>query len=583
LVVGCVVAVPAIGAPPPGAVEPGAGGPVDLLMYAEPELPVPEAEQQLDEASAALWVEGLGQPDVRTRVQAAAELGEAAAAGFELPAGAVQALAEAAAAEDPRVAAAAAGTLASLGRDGDLDAIAAYAQRADAEPETLRRVDHVAALEGVAATQVWLDRLTNRSLGVPNRESAAWALRYRLDESPRVTEALRAVVEDGEAPLPLRLEAASSLASGGGLIDLARRFASDGVSGGLLAVRLLAEGHGEPARQLLHRLMREADRPDVAAAAARVLARIDPGFLEHAEVAAGLERSSGRLALARAAQQRFVPDAASARAAGLLLGDPSPEVRRSARVAFFGEPTEPEVRGMIAEALAGDDWRALEQAALATVPLAMADQNARLVELLEHDRAEVRLAAAWALRTLADEASMQAALRRLETLTDVLLRSVEAAIEDPDAFAAASHEATQLAMLMGLPRHEPADELLRRYIPKRSGAPADTRAAAVWALGLIHEGQADGGLVRSLQQRLSDVNPMEPEADQVRRMAAIALGRMDAQGAAGVLRRFYGSDDSTPELKAACAWAFEQITGESLPPLEVPAGTTGPHFLESIE
>ena len=77
-------------------------------------------------------------------------------------------------------------------------------------------------------------------------------------------------------------------------------------------------------------------------------------------------------------------------------------------------------------------------------------------------------------------------------------------------------------------RYTPADSVLRKYIPKMSGLHPTTRSAAIWALGYLHADKPDNELATQLLERAMDNNPPIPEYPDVRRMAAVALGRMKA-------------------------------------------------------
>src|SRR5262249_28314167 len=90
-------------------------------------------------------------------------------------------------------------------------------------------------------------------------------------------------------------------------------------------------------------------------------------------------------------------------------------------------------------------------------------------------------------------------------------------------------------------------------------------AAAVWALGLIHEGKASDKLVAAVEGRLNDVQTMPPEDARVRRMAAIALGRLGAKETLPSLRIWCPDQEpSTDSVTTACGWAIERLIGEAL-------------------
>jgi hypothetical protein len=99
--------------------------------------------------------------------------------------------------------------------------------------------------------------------------------------------------------------------------------------------------------------------------------------------------------------------------------------------------------------------------------------------------------------------------------------------------------------------------------PMRQAVCQESRAAAIWALGLLHEGKPPPGLVTALEERLNDVASLPREDLRVCRMAAVTLGRMNARQSLPSLRRYCA--DHKPSLDPihnACGWAIEQLTGE---------------------
>jgi HEAT repeat protein len=76
---------------------------------------------------------------------------------------------------------------------------------------------------------------------------------------------------------------------------------------------------------------------------------------------------------------------------------------------------------------------------------------------------------------------------------------------------------------------------------------------------------------------------MNPEALPVRRFAAIALGRMEAEAALPTLRDFQSGQAGSEIIKQATTWAIEHITGErsALDPL--PARRSSGWFLEPVD
>jgi hypothetical protein len=125
---------------------------------------------------------------------------------------------------------------------------------------------------------------------------------------------------------------------------------------------------------------------------------------------------------------------------------------------------------------------------------------------------------------------------------------------------------SQLNQFLGQQKYEAADAVLRAFVPKRTGV-SEARAAAIWTLGLFHEGKADAALTPALEARLNDTTSIPPEDFRVRRMCAVTLGRMKAREALPSLRKFYPAGQPSEDMvNNACGWAVEQITGEVMPP-----------------
>jgi len=83
--------------------------------------------------------------------------------------------------------------------------------------------------------------------------------------------------------------------------------------------------------------------------------------------------------------------------------------------------------------------------------------------------------------------------------------------------------------------------------------------------------------------RLSDIEPMFPEVEEVRQMSAVSLGRMKAEASLGALRRFLGAEGPNAPVGYACGWPVHQITGEPIPQPTLQKTSEIGWFLEPIE
>jgi hypothetical protein len=138
----------------------------------------------------------------------------------------------------------------------------------------------------------------------------------------------------------------------------------------------------------------------------------------------------------------------------------------------------------------------------------------------------------------------------------------------------------QLFMAFGQMGYQPADDLMRQYIPKDFNLGDTSRPAAIWGLGLLHQGEAPEDLTKQLLARLNDNEGDNPESEPVRQMSAISLGRLGSQSAIPNLRKFASPSNGTVGL--ACLWSIEQMTGEVPPPLTPAILTTEDWFLAPL-
>jgi hypothetical protein len=271
------------------------------------------------------------------------------------------------------------------------------------------------------------------------------------------------------------------------------------------------------------------------------------------------------------------------------LDDEHPDVRVKARHLLQELAAKSEFRDAViqqgARVLAGQIWRGLEQAAILLVKLDHKPSAERMVQLLTFERPEVLIAAGWGLRRLAVPETLPAVLSRFRLIIDLVDKNEKSAVPSSLPTAAWDQQLSHLAQFMGVSRYHPAEAVFRAQIPRirKRGIDApsiglESRAASIWALGLLHEDSPEPNLVRQLEERMLDVpKPMLPGEDpRVRRMAAVSLGRMKSKESLKTLRLFHVPAEPTLDpVSPACGWAIHHNTGEPLPPLpdmELPAG-----------
>lgn len=430
--------------------------------------------------------------------------------------------------------------------------------------------------------KVWLERLSApdtpprmlvlaiRGLGAVGEAKAA----------PR----LRELAIERHVPADIRLEAARSLGElrTEGLEEDARRLASDksarAIVDRLVGASLVRRHRSEAAEALLVEMAVDAE-PSVGAIALRRLLEIDPSLVLPV---AGQVVASGDANVRRLGAEALVawhtPEAVEQ--LGPMLDDVHPDVRTYVRrslleMATDERLTEPVIREAV-EMLSTDRWRGLEQATLALAALDYKPAADRLVELLEFERPEVFVTAAWGLRRLAVPSTLDPMFDRARRVTE------KAKTQGAPAYEV-QQQVSQLFEAFGQMRYAKAEPLLREHIPKMVPFGVPSRAAAIWALGHLHAGKPEQELVKLFVARLSDLNPMFPEHEEVRQMSAVSLGRMHAEDSLDTLRLFLRNDSLDSPVGYACAWAIHQIAGEPIPELPAHQLPRAGWFLEPVD
>src|SRR5262245_13575441 len=562
---------------------------IDSPMYKAPDTPGPRTVFLFPEKAKDLWVKVLERPDMEMRCRAAEAIVRAHGRGVKGLETTIAPLRAALEQPDqhPAVRLAVARALIVLEARGAAPSLFRLARSGGVELRNLVE-PALARWDYQPAREVWLERLRDS-------ETPSWSLVLAVRGLATVgeqqaVERLREIVLSDTRPGPLRLEAARALGTirTVGLEKDADRLAADASSRGtvahLAAAALLRRHKCERAVELLQRFTRDRE-PSVAAVALARLLEIDPKLvvpsLEHVLASPDANvRSLGVEVLHRQPTERHL------RRLGDRLDDAHPDVRAKARRALHELAEKKELRSRIIEEgmrvlrMGWAQWRGQAQATILLTQLDHKPAARRLVELLSSDRPEVFITAAWGLRKLAVKDTLsgvvdyaKAAKRRLAGMSDLKLIPLSDALD---------HQLSQLNQFLGQQKYAPAAGILRDFIPRpgdrQPGLP-ESRAAAIWALGLIHEGKPDARLVGALEGRLNS-REIPPEYPQVRRMAAITLGRLKAKEALPSLRRhFADGKPSQDTVNNACGWAIEQLTGEVMPAPETIRGMQRDWFL----
>lgn len=345
----------------------------------------------------------------------------------------------------------------------------------------------------------------------------------------------------------------------------------------LAAVALLERHKSEAARSVLLQLARDKEPSVIAAALTQLNAINHDLVLPLAEEAIANDDVNVRQQGANAYIARPTPERIAVLAK--LLDDVHPKFRGNIREALFVLAQKPEldsaVRQTATQVLAGESWRGQEQATLLLSELDHKPAAPRLVQLLDSSRIEVLIATAWGLRKLAVPETLPAMLEKATQQTDA--RSKGKSVNGVDEQVAHLFEA------FGLMNYAPAENLLRKYIPKRLELGDYSRGAAIWSLGLMHNGTPDEPLATLLVERLTEPPVTPSELIRIRAMSAISIGRMQAKSQVTRMREYLGPKVEPLLTPLAIRWSLHQLTGELLPDAEPPITSRSGWFLEPLD
>jgi HEAT repeat protein len=544
---------------------------IDSLMDRDPDLPPPKVVRVFPNGAKALWRKALASQEADLRCKAADAFARARRRGVARLDEAVPDLVEILRKEDehPAVRVAVARALVDLDARSAAGSLWEQAQKGGID---LREVVEpaLARWKHVAARDAWLKRVADPD--TPQRQMVLAMRGLAAAREAKAVDALRERMTSDRTTAPLRLEAARALGQvrAEGLEDDAAALAKDqtarGLAGRLMAVALLARHGSKEAVALLQTLAKDRE-PAVASAAVGRLIEIDP------KLASGVRDQllASRDPALRAHGVVVLLKVETDDSVGLLgkrLDDPHPDVRGQARRALFERATKRGQRKAVLDAataaLATKEWRAQEQAALLLADLDHRPACARLAELLSAQRPEVYLTAAWVLRRLGDVDSLPAVLAYASAEQKRFAAGKTLPGRAANTLNLTDMQLSQLAQLMGRAKYAEADALLRRLVPRNDSVQQfEARAAAIWALGLLHQDKPPAALAKQLEERLNDNLPLNPEAPRVRLMAAVSLGRMKVKAALPSLRKH--GEGSLDDVSRGCLWAIERLTGEKAP------------------
>lgn len=411
--------------------------------------------------------------------------------------------------------------------------------------------------------EIWRERLERQS--THRRELALACAGSGAVRDEQALPALLAIVAAPTRPRDIRLSAARAAAeiADSGLEDAARalwQHEPASIIDRVCAVTLLKRHASPEAQTLLLEMFRDPLGP-VAASAIESLLDIDPALVLDLVPQAGKHRD---LKVRRAAVESLVKLVTPERIPLLAvhLDDPNPGLRIYVRNTLIEFARQDELQAAVHEStlqlLDGDNWRGQEQACLIVGALDYEDAAERLVDLLQSPRTEVMINSAWALKKIA-----------VKEVLPAMLVQAERQHREPqsEALTAVDRQVAQLLEGMAIMDYRPAIPLMRRHVPKELTHRRLSRGAAVWGLSHLFADTGNKELAAQFLERMRDEGTMieEPEIDIVRRMSAIALGKMKAAEHLKIMKTYVGENVGSNPLELSIAWAIQEISGEVLP------------------
>ncbi len=540
---------------------------VDLGIYKDPDIPAATIVKVFPERLTSLWLQALARPENDLKCKAAATIALGHQRGMKGLETAIEPLLRTL--DQPElhstVRLAVAQALITLDARQAAESLFKHAQTDGIEMRNLVE-PALARWDYQAVRAVWLERL--KQSGLPGR---GWVIAMQglaAVKEPKAAPRLRELVLASAGDPIIRLEAARALGAiqtAGSEQDATRLLAEKGPTTNLAqlcAASILRNHRGDETAKIQERLALEGEPAAAACALENMLEH-------HLERLIGVlpklaARPDATIRIHCAEAHRKLPKLEHVPLIADLMDDPHPQVRIRARKSLTEVAQAPSFRpAVIRETtrhLATQQWRALEQSAILLTLLDHKPAAPRLVELLTFARPEVFVTAAWGLRKLAVPETLPAQLKEIDRRWQQSLK-----IDEVRPVEMIDLQVAQLAHSIGIARYKPAAPMLTRFVPKEWNIGPESRAAAIWALALIHQQAPPAELVDALIGRLTDESVINIEDMRVRRMSAIALGRMKAREAEASLGKYYFKKLQVELFPNSCGWALEQITGEKLP------------------
>lgn len=566
----------------------------DWPMFADPPLIDLQMAQKTSAQLIPTWIQALDVDEQELKLVAAKTIGKASALGVEGLDVTIDPLIAVVMDEDNRAlvrhtaamslvqlnAKQAGEDLLELVKAGDFE-LSAIVEPAFAEWETAGAVEiwrtRIAEFQSKRQTSVSLVRLAIAGLGKIGTDADR--------------QSLVAIANDTEQNAVLRITAAYSIAAtlSQPELEIAEQLAAttrvaDQLIAALLASPKPSDQNRDRCLAVIKKLM-NSKHATVQAIAYEALAKWNPvAVLEFGQQARDHFHFQVRDAYAHSLNQLIgdhVDELAS------FLNDPHPQIRVQVRewllIASKTDELLPSVILAMQAAIVSDQWRMQEQAMHIAVALDQKQVAIDIVKLLRSHRNEVIATSGWALRRLA---ATDALAPSLEYCTSLKV-AFESEQLNYDSMFAVNEQVAHLFQMFGQMKYAKSMPLMHRFIRKNALIRYRVRASAVWAAGLIYEGDlyGDPKLEEILLERLNDDAPMPPEDNLVKRMACVSLARLGSSGEETInsLWKYHGRTKPFGTLRDGTEYALQQLIDEKFPTPAPRSFSGGPWLLEPYE
>jgi len=276
-----------------------------------------------------------------------------------------------------------------------------------------------------------------------------------------------------------------------------------------------------------------------------------------------------------------------------MLTDQDPRNRTTARLMLHHASRDsllsPTVHVELMNLLDGKNLFGKEQSAVLLGRLQYQLATERLVAMLRSPDLSDRLAAIVGLRWMGDRRTLPIVFDRARELISQWPRDIRRT-----RTVGMSMELSQMLQMFGALqyRDEEVDRFMKRFIPQRASLYSSrARAAAIWSLGRIYEGERDEELAMLLLARLLDVRIGFSEHDSIRQHAVMALGRMEVgdipvpalqSTIEEIIYNIVIQRNTLGKVQLACRWAVRRMTNRPIPPLPPEFEISSSWFLSPV-